>query len=76
MTFRDVRLQPVENVTPLTSCDDVWRWFRVGRCLALRGWDSGSEPHYGIKTSSMVYWSSCGSDQAMCLEELLVADGV
>ena len=22
----------------------------------------------------MVYWSSCGSDQAMCLEELLVAD--
>ena len=22
----------------------------------------------------MVYWSSCGSDQAVCFEELLVAD--
>ena len=22
----------------------------------------------------MVFWSSCGSDQAVCLEELLVAD--
>ena len=44
--------------------------------MALRGWDSGNEPHSGIKTSSMAYWSSCGSDQAMCLEELLVvADG-
>ena len=36
----------------------------------------GSEPHYGIKTSVMMYWGSCGSDQAMCLKELLVADGL
>ena len=45
------------------------------KMLVLRGWDSESEPHYGIKTSSMVYWSSCGSDQVMCLKELLVAGG-
>ena len=31
--------------------------------------------HYGIKTSSMVYWSSFDSDQAVCLEELLMAGG-
>ena len=31
---------------------------------------------YGIKRSSMVYWSSRGSDQVMCFKELLVADGL
>ena len=60
---------------PLIFCDNVWCCFRVERCSALRGWDSGNEPHYGIETILMVYWSSCGSDQAMCLEERFVADG-
>ena len=34
--------------TPITYRNGVAR-----RCLARRGWDSGFEPHYGIKTSSM-----------------------
>ena len=42
--------------------------------LDTRGWDSGCEPHYAIKKSLIVYWSSCGSDQAVCLEELLETD--
>ena len=53
----------------------MWCWFRVGKCLALRGWDGGNEPHYGVKTSLIVYWSSCGSDQAMCLKGLPMAEG-
>ena len=50
------------------------RLFLVGMMLTTSGWDSGCEPHYVIKKSLMMYWSSCGSDQAVCLEELLVAN--
>ena len=42
--------------------------------LGTRDWDSGCEPHYTIKNRLMVYWSSCGSDQAVCLEDPLVKD--
>ena len=42
--------------------------------LGTRGWDSGHKPHYTIKNSLMVYWSSCGSYQGEYLEELLVED--
>ena len=31
--------------------------FRVGILLGARGWDSGSEPHYGIIESIMVFRS-------------------
>ena len=40
------------------------------------GWESKCKAHYtNIKKSSMVCWSSYGSDQGVCLEDLLVADG-
>ena len=32
-----IRWRLCRNVNPLTCCDDVRRWFRVGRCLTLRG---------------------------------------
>ena len=42
--------------------------------LDTKRWDSGCEPHYGIKTSYSI-GCGCGGDQAICLEEMLVADG-
>ena len=48
--------------------------FLVGMLLGTRGWDRGYEPHYTIKKSLMVYRSSCGSGQAVCLGELIVTD--
>ena len=33
-------------------------------CLALED----GEPHYDIKKSIMVFWSSCRSDQVSCLK--------
>ena len=48
--------------------------FLVGMLLSTRGWDSEGEPYYTIKKSLTVFWGSCGSDQAVCLEELLMAD--
>ena len=50
------------------------RLFFVGMLLGTRSWDSGCEPHYTIKKGLMVCWGSFGSDQAVCREELLVAD--
>ena len=48
--------------------------FLVEILHGTRGWDRACEPHYTAKKSLVVYWSSCGSDQAVCPEELLVAD--
>ena len=42
--------------------------FHVGMLLGTRNWYSGGEPHYGIKKSITVFWSSCGSDKASCLK--------
>ena len=45
-------------------------------CVRGNTWDSENEPHYDIEESLMVYWSSSGSDKAVCPEELLVADAL
>ena len=47
---------------------------RVGMMLGTAGKESGCEPHYTIKKTVMVFWSSYGRDQASCLEDLGVAD--
>ena len=42
--------------------------------LGTVGWNSGCKPHYTIKKNLiiLVVLSSCKSDQAVCLKELLV----
>ena len=50
------------------------RLFLVGMVLGTRGYNSGCASHYIIKKVLMVNWSSCGSDQAVRLEELPVAE--
>ena len=52
----------------------LWCLFLVGMMLGTRGWNSSCEPQHTIKKSSVVYLSSCESDWAVCLKELLVAD--
>ena len=47
------------------------RLFLVGMLLGTRGWDV--DVNHTI-LSRRDYWSSYGSDQAVCLKELLVAD--
>ena len=42
--------------------------------LGIRGWHCRCEPHYTIKKSFTVSCSRCGSDQAVYLEKLPVAD--
>ena len=41
--------------------------------LGTKRWDSGFEQHYGIKNSDGIR-GDCGCNQAICLEEMLVAD--
>ena len=50
------------------------RLFLVGMSLGTRGWGSRCKPHYTIKKLVMVFWSRCGSDQAIFLEGRLVAE--
>ena len=40
------------NEVGMLGVADAWRWFHVEICLTLRGWDSGSEPHYGVSRRS------------------------
>ena len=43
--------------------------------LAREIWESGCRPHFTIERKDVrVIWSSCGVDQAVCLEDGLVAD--
>ena len=44
------------------------RLFCVRMLLGTGGWDSESEPHYGIKKGIVVFQSSCGPDQTSCLK--------
>ena len=41
--------------------------------LGTKRWDNGFEQHYGIKNGDGIR-GDCGCNQAICLEELLVAD--
>ena len=54
--------------------------FLVGMLLGPRGWGSGwFKPHCNYqedKSVIMVFWSSCGSDQAVCLRIGLWQAGV
>ena len=53
----------VECIKLVSRCSNLLRGSSLSRCEALipyrkmldtRGWDSGSEPDYGIKTSSIM----------------------
>ena len=44
------------------------------RCLARRGWDSGLSHAMVSRLAQWYVRGGCGSDQAICLEKLLVVD--